>query len=75
MAIEHVKDIENGDYNKGVGDLEQPFLEWREGSSGSLGVVLFSTFVAVCGSFEFGSCVSDLCVLFYFDDVCLVLFF
>uniref|UniRef100_A0A166H695 Major facilitator superfamily (MFS) profile domain-containing protein n=1 Tax=Daucus carota subsp. sativus TaxID=79200 RepID=A0A166H695_DAUCS len=57
MAIEHVKDIENGDYNKGVGDLEQPFLEWREGSSGSLGVVLFSTFVAVCGSFEFGSCV------------------
>ncbi|KAF4358846.1 hypothetical protein F8388_013650 [Cannabis sativa] len=25
--------------------------------SGSIGMVLFSTFVAVCGSFEFGSCV------------------
>ncbi|XP_074345555.1 sugar transporter ERD6-like 16 isoform X1 [Apium graveolens] len=53
MAIEHVKDIENG----GDQDLEQPFLEFKEVNSGSIGVVLYSTFVSVCGSFEFGSCV------------------
>lgn len=56
MAIEHVKDIENGG-KKGLEDLEQPFLEFKEGTSGSVRVVLLSTFVSVCGSFEFGSCV------------------
>lgn len=75
MAIDEYKDIENGD-NKGLEDLEKPFLESakkleysisstdeddQEGNKnggGSIGVVLLSTFVAVCGSFEFGSCVS-----------------
>ncbi|KAF3670447.1 Sugar transporter ERD6-like 16 [Capsicum annuum] len=61
MAIGECKDIENG--------LEKPFLEndkiidcedeeaisYKE--DGSIGMVLLSTCVAVCGSFEFGSCV------------------
>ncbi|XP_074345778.1 sugar transporter ERD6-like 16 [Apium graveolens] len=61
MAIEHVKDIENEDFK----DLEQPFLESKivedchdkDANNGAFGVVLFSTLVSVCGSFEFGSCV------------------
>lgn len=32
----------------------------QNGSDGSIWMVLLSTFVAVCGSFEFGSCVSTL---------------
>ena len=31
-----------------------------DGSGGSIWMVLLSTFVAVCGSFEFGSCVSTI---------------
>lgn len=73
MAIEHVKDIENGG-NEGLKDLEQPFLESKiveeshdkEANNGAFGVVLFSTLVSVCGSFEFGSCVSNL-----FNCLCL----
>ncbi|KAG5628043.1 hypothetical protein H5410_013261 [Solanum commersonii] len=54
MAIDECKDIENG--------LEKPFLENAkivdcENEDGSIWMVLLSTCVAVCGSFEFGSCV------------------
>ncbi|KAL1832515.1 hypothetical protein ACET3Z_002166 [Daucus carota] len=63
-AIEQVKYIEN-DGNNGLEDLEQPFLEAKTAvhsddektASGAIWVVLFSTLVSVCGSFEFGSCV------------------
>lgn len=65
-AIEQVKYIEN-DGNNGLEDLEQPFLEAKTAvhsddektASGAIWVVLFSTLVSVCGSFEFGSCVSS----------------
>lgn len=64
MAIDECKDIENG-----LENLEQPFLENAKivdsedeelisKENGSIGMVLLSTCVAVCGSFEFGSCVS-----------------
>ncbi|KAA8527512.1 hypothetical protein F0562_034773 [Nyssa sinensis] len=68
MAIDQYKDIENGDSN-GLEDLEKPFIEHKKvdehedveannsDEGGSIGIVLLSTFVAVCGSFEFGSCV------------------
>uniref|UniRef100_M1A723 Sugar transporter ERD6-like 16 n=1 Tax=Solanum tuberosum TaxID=4113 RepID=M1A723_SOLTU len=54
MAIDECKDIEK--------DLEKPFLENAkivdcENEDGSIWMVLLSTCVAVCGSFEFGSCV------------------
>lgn len=44
-------------------DLEKPFVENAkivdcENEDGSIWMVLLSTCVAVCGSFEFGSCVS-----------------
>lgn len=69
MAIEQFQDIENGGNSIGLEDLEEPFIEAKkiadsEGEeseitedNGSIGMVLFSTAVAVCGSFEFGSCV------------------
>lgn len=66
MASGQDKDSDNG-----RGDLEKPFIPQervvsygddesnkRSTESGSIGMVLLSTFVAVCGSFEFGSCVS-----------------
>nr|GLL41881.1 sugar transporter ERD6-like 16 [Ipomoea trifida] len=67
MAADECKDIEKG-MVKGAGDeLEVPFLqdyskpivdsEDEEESNGSVFMVVFSTCVAVCGSFEFGSCV------------------
>ncbi|XP_019172878.1 PREDICTED: sugar transporter ERD6-like 16 [Ipomoea nil] len=68
MAADQCKDIEKG-MVKGAGDelLEEPFLqdyskaivdsEDEEESNGSVFMVVFSTCVAVCGSFEFGSCV------------------
>lgn len=70
MAADQCKDIEKG-MVKGAGDeLEVPFLqdyskpivdsEDEEESNGSVFMVVFSTCVAVCGSFEFGSCVSTL---------------
>ncbi|KAJ7955019.1 Sugar transporter ERD6 [Quillaja saponaria] len=64
MAIE----LENGEGN-GLEDLEKPFIQQRKAAgddayegdkmvqNGSIGMVLLPTFVAVCGSFEFGSCV------------------
>lgn len=65
MAIDQCKDIENGP----VVDLEKPFLqphkavdfedESENGNGNNIAMVLLSTAVAVCGSFEFGSCVSS----------------
>ncbi|KAG8370099.1 hypothetical protein BUALT_Bualt14G0082300 [Buddleja alternifolia] len=65
MAIDEYKDVENG-----LGDeLKKPFIQQtkyvdseeddadKTNKNGSIWMVLFSTFVAVCGSFEFGSCV------------------
>lgn len=74
MAIGQFKDVENGEIVNGLEGLEKPFIqeegkvvsyeddddESNETSGGSLWMVLLSTFVAVCGSFEFGSCVSIL---------------
>ncbi|KAI5349615.1 hypothetical protein L3X38_002504 [Prunus dulcis] len=72
MAIGQFRDVENGENNT-LEDLEQPLFIKQEkivsyedeyGSdekstekSGSIWMVLLSTCVAVCGSFEFGSCV------------------
>ncbi|XP_057468049.1 sugar transporter ERD6-like 16 isoform X2 [Actinidia eriantha] len=69
MGIEQYGDIENGEAN-GLEDLEKPFIEKKKvfdseeedgretrREKGSIGMVLLSTAVAVCGSFEFGSCV------------------
>ncbi|XP_038723139.1 sugar transporter ERD6-like 16 [Tripterygium wilfordii] len=69
MAGGQHKDIENGEIN-GLEDLEKPLVvqkkvvayededdEADNGDGGSMAMVLLSTFVAVCGSFEFGSCV------------------
>lgn len=78
MAIDECKDIENG-----LENLEQPFLENAKivdsedeelisKENGSIGMVLLSTCVAVCGSFEFGSCVSISIFLFMFSFVFLV---
>jgi SP family sugar porter-like MFS transporter len=58
------KDFENG---KGT-DVLEPLVkkneleEQLESNDDELWMVLFSTLVAVCGSFEFGSCVSILIV-------------
>ncbi|XP_009352178.2 sugar transporter ERD6-like 16 isoform X2 [Pyrus x bretschneideri] len=70
MAIGECRDVESGEGNDlGDLDLNQPLViekdkifaheDGDQGSdkSGSIGMVLVSTFVAVCGSFEFGSCV------------------
>ncbi|XP_027164934.1 sugar transporter ERD6-like 16 isoform X1 [Coffea eugenioides] len=70
MATDQFKDIENGiSHNNILEDLEKPFIQngkmvVSEDSSseadkenGSIAMVLLSTCVAVCGSFEFGSCV------------------
>ncbi|KAI4317672.1 hypothetical protein L6164_025522 [Bauhinia variegata] len=69
MAIEQYRDVESGEAN-GLQDLQEPFIQ--EGKvaacknveadnerveNGSIGMVLLSTFVAVCGSFAFGTCV------------------
>ena len=74
MAIGQVKDAENIDEVNGLEDLEQPFIQQdnivsnkddKNVEGGSIGMVLLSTCVAVCGSFEFGSCVS----IFHFSYV------
>ncbi|KAK9137066.1 hypothetical protein Sjap_007660 [Stephania japonica] len=60
-------DVEKGD-SWGVDSMKEPFIRnekiasyeensARRNDGESIGMVLFSTFVAVCGSFEFGSCV------------------
>jgi MFS transporter, SP family, ERD6-like sugar transporter len=71
MTIEQHKDVESVDVN-GLRDLKQPFIQHgkdatvdyhdiesnKRAENGSIGMVLLSTFVAVCGSFSFGTCVS-----------------
>jgi SP family facilitated glucose transporter-like MFS transporter 8 len=62
MAIREIKDVERGEIVNKVEDLGKPFLtheddEKESENNESYLMVLFSTFVAVCGSFEFGSCV------------------
>lgn len=52
------KDVEDG-----LSELEKPFIHQEENldsdeENGSISMVLLSTCVVVCGSFEFGSCVS-----------------
>ncbi|KAJ4968749.1 hypothetical protein NE237_015450 [Protea cynaroides] len=59
MAID--QDMETGDKRLLAGARE-PLMQYgengeRKNSKGSLWMVYFSTFVAVCGSFEFGTCV------------------
>lgn len=60
MAIDQHKDVENG-----LNELENPFIQQAkhvdsDEDNGSIWMVLLSTCVAVCGSFEFGSCVSTM---------------
>lgn len=64
MAI--TQDVENGEKTRRGDELITQSLIRREDEAeessnigGSLWVVLLSTFVAVCGSFEFGICVSN----------------
>ncbi|KAK8671061.1 hypothetical protein V6N13_037670 [Hibiscus sabdariffa] len=72
MAIGTFKDAGAGENEiNRVGDLERPLITTKErvivhesgghdesyDENGSIWMVLFSTFVAVCGAFEFGSCV------------------
>ncbi|XVF62699.1 hypothetical protein PTKIN_Ptkin09bG0029300 [Pterospermum kingtungense] len=71
MAIGEFKDVESGEIN-GLEDLKKPLVAEEQNfvhgndhhetdkssdETGSIWMVLLSTFVAVCGSFEFGSCV------------------
>jgi hypothetical protein len=63
MTIGQYKDVENNDEYNGLEDLETPLIQQDKNvtykvEGESIGMVLLSTFVAVCGSFEFGSCVS-----------------
>lgn len=64
-------DQEHTIVTNGLVDIESPLLiqhkkvgeseeddSGKGGEEGSIGMVLLSTAVAVCGSFEFGSCVS-----------------
>ncbi|CAE6109293.1 unnamed protein product [Arabidopsis arenosa] len=63
MAIREIKDEERGEIVHKVEEgLGKPFLTHQDDEkeseiNESYLMVLFSTFVAVCGSFEFGSCV------------------
>nr|KYP72775.1 Sugar transporter ERD6-like 16 [Cajanus cajan] len=65
MAIEQHKDVESGEANNGLQCLQEPFIQPEEAAyeadknveNGSIGMVLLSTLVAVCGSFTFGTCV------------------
>lgn len=64
MAI--TEDVENGG-GRGLEAAKEPLIQKEKivtygskesSNQGSLTMVLLSTLVAVCGSFEFGSCVS-----------------
>lgn len=69
--IEQHKNFENGE-NNGLQALEESLLVSSSDCEGcekavkksesSLWMVLICTLVAVCGSFEFGSCVSFICM-------------
>ncbi|KAF1887285.1 hypothetical protein Lal_00040886 [Lupinus albus] len=63
MVIEEHKDVESGNSN-GFQDVQEPFIQQRKDvesnkrvENGSIGMVLLSTLVTVCGSFSFGTCV------------------
>ncbi|KAJ1427255.1 Sugar/inositol transporter [Sesbania bispinosa] len=63
MAIEQHNDVESREVT-GLQDLQQPLIQHgkdiesnKRVENGSIGMVLLSTFVAVCGSFSFGTCV------------------
>ncbi|KAL6191050.1 hypothetical protein ACLB2K_037443 [Fragaria x ananassa] len=68
MKNGQLKDIENGGINRHE-ELDQPFIQPKRAvahededrgntiKNGSIGMVLLSTGVAVCGSFQFGICV------------------
>ncbi|XP_061359658.1 sugar transporter ERD6-like 16 [Gastrolobium bilobum] len=70
MTIEQNKDVESGEAI-GLQYLQEPFMRQGEATAaprkevgsdksvenGSIGMVLLSTLVAVCGSFSFGTCV------------------
>lgn len=70
MSIEQLRDAENGtedmknplllkkDQEKLRHYEDSDTEQTKDHNNGSIAMVLFSTFVAVCGSFEFGSCVS-----------------
>lgn len=62
------RDVERGD-KKGLEKLAEPFIDdsskgvhrskqTDQNAAGSIAMVLLSTAVAVCGSLEFGTCVS-----------------
>lgn len=74
MSIDEHKDVEGG-----LSELEKPFIHGEESiEGGSISMVLLSTCVAVCGSFEFGSCVSSGSVSFFikFNLIkCFVIYF
>ncbi|BFG15219.1 hypothetical protein CerSpe_014930 [Prunus speciosa] len=67
--MEQGKDVERGETSSNQEELEQPFIRRRkvvaheddgsgkEFQNESIGMVLLSTGVAVCGSFQFGICV------------------
>ncbi|KAF3562933.1 hypothetical protein DY000_02018546 [Brassica cretica] len=65
MAVPEIKDVERGEIVSRVEGLGNPLLKKvadqddveESEINESYFMVLFSTFVAVCGSFEFGSCV------------------
>lgn len=81
MAIGKYRDVENGGIDSSQ-NLEEPFLRHQKivacededsdvssnVENGSVWMVLLSTFVAVCGSFEFGSCVSILLLLNFLEQ-------
>lgn len=66
MTIEQHKDVESGEAN-GIQDLQEPFIQHGKDAgvackdiesnksveNGSIGMVLLSTFIAVCGSTSF----------------------
>ncbi|BBG93243.1 Major facilitator superfamily protein [Prunus dulcis] len=66
LAMEQGKDVERGETSSNQEELEQPFIRRRkvvaheddgsgkEFQNESIGMVLLSTGVAVCGSFQFG---------------------
>lgn len=71
-------DLERGINGEGIEEAlvkkEVGFCEENDGKScGSIGMVLLSTAVSVCGSFEFGTCVSFLSLSLSLCDLSLCL--
>ncbi|CAL9777354.1 unnamed protein product, partial [Musa acuminata subsp. burmannicoides] len=66
VAVAIMEDVENGIHVTHESEVRKPLIQQRElakaeesssDGQGSLWMVLLSTGVAVCGSFEFGSCI------------------